>query len=66
MKKLNKNKKLIYLTSSDCSCPVCGGKNIQGISRVTGYMSLDERFCDGKVAERSYRRDHNNKHVKNY
>lgn len=34
------------------SCPKCNSKNIQGISRVTGYLSLDERFGPGKYEER--------------
>ncbi|WP_446898254.1 anaerobic ribonucleoside-triphosphate reductase [Clostridium sp. LBM24168] len=36
-------------------CPKCGNSNFQGISRVTGYLSLDERFGEGKVAERKDR-----------
>lgn len=36
-------------------CPKCGSKKFQGVSRVTGYMSLDERFGPGKVAERNAR-----------
>jgi ribonucleoside-triphosphate reductase len=36
-------------------CPKCGSGNIQGISRVTGYLSLDERFGKGKSAERADR-----------
>ncbi len=43
-------------------CPHCGSNNTQGISRVTGYLSLDERFGVGKTAERNDRIDHNNKH----
>ena len=35
-------------------------QNIQGISRVTGYLSLDERFGVGKVAERKDRLSHTN------
>ena len=54
-----------YLHDED-SCPKCGSKKIQGISRVTGYLSLDERFGPGKVAERKDRTDHNNKHNKFY
>ncbi|NMM61602.1 anaerobic ribonucleoside triphosphate reductase [Clostridium sp. P21] len=46
------------------NCPKCGSDNIQGISRVTGYLSLDERFGAGKVAERSDRLSQgSNKHV---
>jgi len=37
------------------SCPNCGSTRTQGVSRVTGYMSLDERFTPGKVAERAAR-----------
>ena len=36
-------------------CPACGSTKTQGVSRVTGYMSLDERFTPGKVAERAAR-----------
>ena len=41
------------------SCPKCNSKNIQGISRVTGYLSLDERFGPGKYEERLDRRSFN-------
>ncbi|MCY6484983.1 anaerobic ribonucleoside triphosphate reductase [Clostridium aestuarii] len=52
---------------SDLKCPKCGSVNIQGISRVTGYLSLDERFGAGKVAERSDRTSHNDeKHINIY
>lgn len=40
------------------NCPKCNGSDIQGVSRVTGYMSLDERFGKGKVAEREDRVKH--------
>ena len=40
-----------YMHGEDV-CPKCGSNNIQGISRVTGYLSLDERFGEGKTAER--------------
>lgn len=33
----------------------CGSADIQGISRVTGYLSLDERFCPSKAKEREDR-----------
>lgn len=46
-----------YLNGED-KCPNCGSDNIQGVSRVTGYLSLDERFTKGKVAERSLRISH--------
>lgn len=39
-------------------CFNCGSTNIQGVSRVTGYLSLDERFTKGKVAEREDRISH--------
>lgn len=42
-------------------CPKCGGSKMQGVSRVTGYMSLDERFGDGKSAERAARTIHKHK-----
>jgi len=46
------------------NCPKCGSTDIQGISRVTGYLSLDERFGSGKFAERADRvAQGNNKHV---
>ena len=54
-----------YLSSSDSICK-CGSHNIQGISRVTGYLSLDERFGPGKEAERADRTDHNNNHERTY
>ncbi|MBU5486194.1 anaerobic ribonucleoside triphosphate reductase [Clostridium sp. MSJ-11] len=49
-----------YLSNNECKCNKCGSLNIQGISRVTGYLSLDERFGSGKVAERSDRISHTN------
>lgn len=36
----------------------CGSREIQGVSRVTGYLSLDERFGAGKSAERADRFKH--------
>ena len=47
-------------------CPKCGSSNIQGISRVTGYLSLDERFGPGKVAERADRVSTGVGHKNNY
>jgi len=44
-----------YLYNGEHECFKCGNKDIQGISRVTGYLSLDERFGAGKVAERADR-----------
>jgi ribonucleoside-triphosphate reductase len=59
--------KVTYLSPSDKKCPVCGSQRIQSISRITGYLSLDERFGAGKVAERTDRLSHNShKHVKHY
>ncbi|MDR1850917.1 MAG: hypothetical protein LBQ45_02235 [Mycoplasmataceae bacterium] len=58
--------KITYIKNGVNTCPVCGSKRIQGISRVTGYMSLDERFGSGKTAERKHRIDHNASHSKNY
>ena len=47
-------------------CNKCGSRDIQGISRVTGYLSLDERFGPGKSAERKDRISHTIKHENNY
>lgn len=47
-----------YLQSSDSKCKNCGSYNIQGVSRVTGYLSLDERFGPGKYNERKDRLTH--------
>ncbi|MDR2568440.1 MAG: hypothetical protein LBC44_03945 [Mycoplasmataceae bacterium] len=58
--------KVTYLRNGEKVCPVCGSSRIQGISRVTGYMSLDERFGSGKVCERKARIDHNAGHNPNY
>lgn len=44
-----------YLYGGEQICHKCGSIDIQGISRVTGYLSLDERFGPGKKAERSDR-----------
>lgn len=44
-----------YLKGGEHKCTKCGSYNIQGVSRVTGYLSLDERFGAGKVAERADR-----------
>ena len=54
------------LSSSDCRCPKCNSTNIQGISRVTGYLSLDERFGLGKAQERNDRRTHTQTHANMY
>ena len=47
-------------------CPKCGSNNIQGISRVTGYLSLDERFGSGKSHERDDRITHTESHESTY
>jgi ribonucleoside-triphosphate reductase len=55
-----------YLSHQEHKCTKCEGLNIQGISRVTGYLSLDERFGAGKHAERSDRRSHTESHINAY
>ena len=55
-----------YLENEDKSCKSCGSDNLQGISRVTGYLSLDERFGSGKQAERQDRLSHTQNHKNNY
>jgi ribonucleoside-triphosphate reductase len=47
-------------------CPKCNSTDIQGISRVTGYLSLDERFGPGKVQERADRVTHTESHCNGY
>ena len=51
--------KVTYLKHEDKVCPVCGSQPIQNVSRITGYLSMDERFGAGKVAERNDRVAHN-------
>lgn len=46
------------LKETDTNCTECGCEDIVGISRVTGYLSFDERFGPGKVAERRDRIAH--------
>ena len=46
------------VTIETIKCPKDDGDKFQGVSRVTGYMSLDERFGDGKVRERESRITH--------
>ncbi|NLI89006.1 MAG: anaerobic ribonucleoside-triphosphate reductase [Epulopiscium sp.] len=46
------------LLQGSTTCPKCSSNDIQGISRVTGYLSLDERFGSGKIAERHDRISH--------
>ena len=54
------------LHSHEAKCPKCGSTNIQGISRVTGYLSLDERFGPGKYHEREDRITHTEGHTSTY
>jgi len=54
-----------YLREED-NCHNCGSDDIQGISRVTGYLSLDERFGAGKCAERKDRVSHDSSHSNSY
>ncbi|MDP4179196.1 MAG: anaerobic ribonucleoside-triphosphate reductase, partial [Bacillota bacterium] len=55
-----------YIHGGGNQCPKCKSHDIQGISRVTGYLSLDERFGSGKVAERHDRISHaTNEHIYN-
>lgn len=54
-----------YLKSGEQKCK-CGSYNIQGISRVTGYLSLDERFGPGKYSERADRKSHTEEHSNVY
>ena len=49
-----------HMENNEHRCPKCNSDNIQGISRVTGYLSLDERFGAGKLAERKDRVSHTN------
>lgn len=55
-----------YLLSNESKCPKCSSTDIQGVSRVTGYLSLDERFGPGKYEERSDRRSHTGSRKNNY
>lgn len=48
-----------YLQEEENVC-TCGSTNFQGISRITGYLSLDERFGPGKYNERKNRISHVN------
>jgi ribonucleoside-triphosphate reductase len=55
-----------YLYNGEHECPECKSTDIQGVSRVTGYLSLDERFGVGKSGERRDRvSQENGKHVYN-
>lgn len=59
-------KKTVYLKPHEKVCPVCGSSHIIEITRITGYLALNERFGSGKTKERGKRVDHNDKHVKIY
>lgn len=50
-----------YLNSNERKCCKCESEDIQGVSRVTGYLSLDERFGPGKYEERADRISHSSK-----
>lgn len=54
------------LDANHQKCPKCGSTDIQGISRVTGYLSLDERFGPGKAHERQDRITHTATHQNMY
>ena len=54
------------INESSNICPKCKSNRIQGISRVTGYLSLDERFGSGKSAERADRLSHDEAHRNTY
>ncbi|AGF53914.1 ribonucleoside-triphosphate reductase [Clostridium saccharoperbutylacetonicum] len=55
-----------YLHNNENNCTNCGSQDIQGVSRVTGYLSLDERFGPGKYHERKDRISHAGDHKHNY
>ncbi|SFC67652.1 anaerobic ribonucleoside triphosphate reductase [Clostridium uliginosum] len=55
-----------YLHNNESKCPTCNSTDIQGISRVTGYLSLDERFGSGKYHEREDRVSHTEAHKNHY
>lgn len=55
-----------YLSSNERKCSECRSEDIQGVSRVTGYLSLDERFGPGKYAERADRLSHLGNRKNNY
>lgn len=55
-----------YLHNNEHKCTKCGSSDIQGVSRVTGYLSLDERFGPGKYEERESRVSHEEGNRKAY
>ncbi|MGL4572968.1 MAG: anaerobic ribonucleoside-triphosphate reductase [Clostridium sp.] len=54
------------LNNHESKCPNCESTDIQGISRVTGYLSLDERFGPGKYQERQDRVTHTGTNTNHY
>ena len=54
------------LHQKEMKCTECGSTDIQGVSRVTGYLSLDERFGPGKYEDRADRISHSGSHEKSY
>lgn len=46
--------------STVSECPLCGSHNITRLRRVSGYLSKDTSFTDGKKAELALRRKHFN------
>ncbi|MEG1002485.1 MAG: anaerobic ribonucleoside-triphosphate reductase [Clostridium sp.] len=54
------------LNNHESKCPKCESTDIQGISRVTGYLSLDERFGPGKYQERQDRVTHTGTNTNHY
>lgn len=54
------------ILDNENKCPKCNSSDIQGVSRVTGYLSLDERFGPGKYEERLDRRSHTGSYKNNY
>ena len=54
------------INSNEKKCPKCNSIDIQGISRVTGYLSLDERFGPRKFEERADRSSHTGSNMNNY
>lgn len=55
-----------YLQNHESRCTSCGSTDIQGVSRVTGYLSLDERFGPGKYHERQDRITHTGTNMNHY
>lgn len=55
-----------YLQNHEKKCTNCGSEDIQGVSRVTGYLSLDERFGPGKYHERQDRVTHTGTKLNHY